>query len=305
MQHGAVLGRRGEHHHVVHAPTAKPRCTAVETPAPRRPLGPDRTLRPAPQVREGDAGHPGARHAGRPPAGRSRRAPPAVAAGRGAGPGPARWTGLPGEHLPTSRTTAADSPDRPSNPAAPSASRWERGTVVASTRAAAGSSRSTARRWAAPTSRCSGSPIDPSSPSPSKPARVVRSGATRRACRARPDHWGVRGENGRGTATTDDDRSGQSTTRAHAQEAPAWPARTALPQIRPAPLPSASSTSTSQQEMQARVPRVRLLGHLLPRAARRPRRAQAGAAPDPVPDGRDGPAPRPRRTSSAPGSSAR
>ena len=42
------------------------------------------------------------------------------------------------------------------------------------------------------------------------------------------------------------------------------------------------------------VPRVRLLGHLLPGAARRPRRAQAGAPPDPLPDGRDGPAARPR-----------
>ena len=34
--------------------------------------------------------------------------------------------------------------------------------------------------------------------------------------------------------------------------------------------------------------------HLLPRAARRPRRAQAGAAPDPLHDGRHEPAPRPR-----------
>ena len=42
------------------------------------------------------------------------------------------------------------------------------------------------------------------------------------------------------------------------------------------------------------LPRVRLLGHLLARPARRPRRPEAGAAPDPVPDGRDGPAPRPR-----------
>ena len=42
------------------------------------------------------------------------------------------------------------------------------------------------------------------------------------------------------------------------------------------------------------VPRVRLLRHLLPRPARRPRRAQAGAATDPLLDGRDGPAPRPR-----------
>ena len=49
-------------------------------------------------------------------------------------------------------------------------------------------------------------------------------------------------------------------------------------------------------EMQGSLPRVRLLGHLLPRAARRPRRAQAGAPPDPVPDGRDGAAARPRRT---------
>ena len=42
------------------------------------------------------------------------------------------------------------------------------------------------------------------------------------------------------------------------------------------------------------LPRVRLLRHLLPRPARRPRRPQAGAAPDPLHDGRDGPAPRPR-----------
>ena len=42
------------------------------------------------------------------------------------------------------------------------------------------------------------------------------------------------------------------------------------------------------------VPRVRVLGHLLARPARRARRAEAGAAPHPVPDGRDGPAPRPR-----------
>ena len=42
------------------------------------------------------------------------------------------------------------------------------------------------------------------------------------------------------------------------------------------------------------VPGVRLLRHLLPRAARRPRRPQAGAAPDPLHDGRHGPAPRPR-----------
>ena len=42
------------------------------------------------------------------------------------------------------------------------------------------------------------------------------------------------------------------------------------------------------------VPRVRLLRHLLPGAARRPRRPQAGAAPDPLHDERHGPAPRPR-----------
>ena len=47
-------------------------------------------------------------------------------------------------------------------------------------------------------------------------------------------------------------------------------------------------------EMRVVVPGVRLLGHLLPRAARRPRRAQAGAAPDPLHDERHGPAPRPR-----------
>ena len=44
------------------------------------------------------------------------------------------------------------------------------------------------------------------------------------------------------------------------------------------------------------VPGVRLLGHLLPGAARRPRRSQAGAPPDPVPDVGDGPAPGPRAT---------
>ena len=42
------------------------------------------------------------------------------------------------------------------------------------------------------------------------------------------------------------------------------------------------------------VPRVRLLRHLLARPPGRPRRPQAGAAPDPVRDVRDGPAPRPR-----------
>ena len=47
-------------------------------------------------------------------------------------------------------------------------------------------------------------------------------------------------------------------------------------------------------EMRVVVPRVRLLRHLLPGAARRPRRAQAGAAPDPLHDERHGPAPRPR-----------
>ncbi len=42
------------------------------------------------------------------------------------------------------------------------------------------------------------------------------------------------------------------------------------------------------------LPRVRVLGHLLARPAGRPRRPQAGAPPDRVPDERDGPAPRPR-----------
>ena len=42
------------------------------------------------------------------------------------------------------------------------------------------------------------------------------------------------------------------------------------------------------------VPRVRLLGHLLPCPARCPRWAQAGAAPHPLHDERDGPAARPR-----------
>ena len=42
------------------------------------------------------------------------------------------------------------------------------------------------------------------------------------------------------------------------------------------------------------LPRVRLLGHLLPSVAGRPGRAQAGAPADPLPDGRHGPAPRPR-----------
>ena len=42
------------------------------------------------------------------------------------------------------------------------------------------------------------------------------------------------------------------------------------------------------------VPGVRLLRHLLPRPARRPRRAEARAAPHPLHDGRDGPASRPR-----------
>ena len=47
-------------------------------------------------------------------------------------------------------------------------------------------------------------------------------------------------------------------------------------------------------EMRVVLPGVRLLGHLLPGAARRPRRPQAGAAPDPLHDGRHGPAARPR-----------
>ncbi len=42
------------------------------------------------------------------------------------------------------------------------------------------------------------------------------------------------------------------------------------------------------------LPRVRVLGHLLPRPAGRPRRPQAGASPHRVPDERDGPASRAR-----------
>ena len=42
------------------------------------------------------------------------------------------------------------------------------------------------------------------------------------------------------------------------------------------------------------LPGVRLLGHLLARPPRRPRRPQAGAAPDPLRDARHGPASRPR-----------
>ncbi|CAM5650375.1 hypothetical protein SVIOM74S_08894 [Streptomyces violarus] len=42
------------------------------------------------------------------------------------------------------------------------------------------------------------------------------------------------------------------------------------------------------------LPRVRVLGHLLPRPARRARRPQAGAPPHRLPDERDGPAPRAR-----------
>ena len=53
------------------------------------------------------------------------------------------------------------------------------------------------------------------------------------------------------------------------------------------------------------VPRVRLLGHLLARAARRARRAQAGAAPDPLHDGRHGRCGPTAGTSRAPASSAR
>ena len=51
------------------------------------------------------------------------------------------------------------------------------------------------------------------------------------------------------------------------------------------------------------LPGVRLLGHPLPRAARRARRAQAGPPADPVLDERAGPPARPRRTSSPPASS--
>ena len=53
------------------------------------------------------------------------------------------------------------------------------------------------------------------------------------------------------------------------------------------------------------VPRVRVLGHLLARPARRARRPQAGAAPHPLPDDRDGPAPRSRPREVARASSAR
>ena len=49
------------------------------------------------------------------------------------------------------------------------------------------------------------------------------------------------------------------------------------------------------------VPRVRLLRHLLPRAPRRPRRAEAGAAADPLHDERHGPAARPRSRQERPG----
>ena len=53
------------------------------------------------------------------------------------------------------------------------------------------------------------------------------------------------------------------------------------------------------------VPGVRLLGHLLPGPARRPRRPQAGAAPDPLHDERHAACGPTAGTSRAPGSSAR
>ena len=46
---------------------------------------------------------------------------------------------------------------------------------------------------------------------------------------------------------------------------------------------------------------VRVLGHLLPGPARRARRPQAGAAPDPLHDGRDGRTPRPQPREVCPG----
>ena len=55
----------------------------------------------------------------------------------------------------------------------------------------------------------------------------------------------------------------------------------------------------------ALLPRVLDVGHRQPRAARRARRAEAGAPPDPLLDVRPGPAARPARTPSARRSSAR
>ena len=49
------------------------------------------------------------------------------------------------------------------------------------------------------------------------------------------------------------------------------------------------------------LPRICLLGHLPARTAGRPGRPEAGAAPDPVPDERDGPAPGPRPRQVRPG----
>ena len=81
--------------------------------------------------------------------------------------------------------------------------------------------------------------------------------------------------------------------RADRGESAPWPAVPPAPAC-PTTSRSTSSTSTSSDEMRAVVPGVRLLGHLLPGPARRPRRPQAGAAPDPLHDERHGPAARPR-----------
>ena len=74
----------------------------------------------------------------------------------------------------------------------------------------------------------------------------------------------------------------------------AWPAAPP-PHLRRTPrtTPRRSSTSTSRRRCRG-VPRVRLLGDLLARPARRARRPQARAAPHPLLHGRDGPAARPR-----------
>ena len=60
-----------------------------------------------------------------------------------------------------------------------------------------------------------------------------------------------------------------------------------------------------EEEMQGAFLEYAYSRHLLPRAARRPRRPQAGAAPDPVRDGRAGPAARPRPREEPAASSAR
>ena len=87
-------------------------------------------------------------------------------------------------------------------------------------------------------------------------------------------------------------------------ECSVWQDDEAVPPRPPRISKRTSSTSTSPRRCAAATSSTPT-GHLPARAPRRPGRPEAGAAPDPVPDERDGPAARTARTSSAPGWSAR